>query len=113
MDADHSVRVWCALGAKARDRAEIERQIIRLRYEITALDPSDAAGRAALNRELADTGDKVRVAVDVGAGATARVGVAVLVIHRLVTVEPARELRARGGAVLVLICRRAPPVTHV
>ncbi|PZN92642.1 MAG: hypothetical protein DCF31_15480 [Alphaproteobacteria bacterium] len=40
-----------ALGAKARDRAEIERQIIRLRYEIAALDPSDTAGRARLEAD--------------------------------------------------------------
>ncbi len=39
------------LGAKARDRSEIERQIIRLRYEISAVDPADAAGRAALEAE--------------------------------------------------------------
>lgn len=40
-----------ALGAKARDRSEIERQIIRLRYEISAVDPANAAGRAALEAE--------------------------------------------------------------
>lgn len=41
------------LGAKARDRAEIERQIIRLRYEISAADPANAALRTALEVERA------------------------------------------------------------
>ncbi len=39
------------LGAKARDRAEIERQIIRLRYEISAADPANTALRTALETE--------------------------------------------------------------
>ena len=39
------------LGAKARDRAEIERQIIRLRYEISAADPANAALRTSLEAE--------------------------------------------------------------
>ena len=41
------------LGAKARDRSEIERQIIRLRYEISAADPANAVLRSALDAERA------------------------------------------------------------
>ncbi len=40
-----------SLGAKARDRAEIERQIIRLRYEISAADPANTTLRASLEAE--------------------------------------------------------------
>jgi len=45
------------LGAKARDRAEIERLIIRLRYEIAAADPANATLLTDLNgrRKTAET----------------------------------------------------------
>jgi tetratricopeptide (TPR) repeat protein len=39
------------LGAKARDRAEAEREIIRLRYEIAATDPNDGVKLASLDAE--------------------------------------------------------------
>ncbi len=39
------------IGARARDRSAAERDIIRLRYEISAVDPADTARRAALEAE--------------------------------------------------------------
>jgi hypothetical protein len=48
-----------ALGAKVRDRAEAERDVVRLRYAIASADPSDRAALDALERQRAAAEDQL------------------------------------------------------
>jgi hypothetical protein len=48
-----------ALGAKVRDRAEAERDVVRLRYAIASADPSNKAGLDALERQRAAAEDQL------------------------------------------------------
>ena len=47
------------LGAKVRDRSEVEREVVRLRYAIASATPADAAALDALERQRAAAEEKL------------------------------------------------------
>lgn len=59
------------VGAKVRDRTELERQITQLRYQIAALPEADTAGRAALDQQRS-AAESALAAINAELGANSR-----------------------------------------
>jgi CHAT domain-containing protein/tetratricopeptide (TPR) repeat protein len=76
-----------SIGAKVRDRVELERNVTRLRYEITTLGDSDAVKTKALEVERA-AAESALLALNLELGENAR--------YRALDDQPARVADVRG-----------------